>query len=341
MIAAAFGCDGLDPAVVLAAFGLDGPATSMTAVGGAWSNRVFRLEANGGVFAVKQMRNPWRIPRWEKWLAEAWAFELCGIEAGIAAPQPVANPVTGGCLAWVRLGGTQPVPVRVHRWVSGIPLGAGVVDLQIARWAGQALATMHGLQVRPLDRSLFPLPNTDNADRWPELTKAAYRSGADWAGLMAAAGPSVSVIAELVKSDGHRPGEEVMSHGDVDQKNIVATRRGPVLCDWDVAHPVVPRRELADVAMSMGCWRDIGVAREVVRAYRAHGGDDAQIAPTDLGQPMMSGVDWIAMNADRALGQWPASAAEVAQARSLLPGLLAALPGEVASALRITALLRI
>jgi hypothetical protein len=41
------------------------------------------------------------------------------------------------------------------------------------------------------------------------------------------------------------------------------------------------------------------------------------------------------------LGQWPASAAEVAGAGDLLPGLLAAVPAEVAIALRITELLRI
>jgi Ser/Thr protein kinase RdoA (MazF antagonist) len=333
--------DGLDPAEVLCAFGLGGPATGMTAVGGAWSNRVFRLEAGGGVFALKEMRNPWRIPHWEEWLAQAWAFELSAIEVGIAAPEPVANPATGGCLARVSRGGRELVPVRLHRWVNGEPFGTGVVDPQTARWAGEVLATMHGLGVRASDRNLFPFPSTDSADRWPELTEAAYRSGAEWAGLMAAAAAPVSVIAELARSDGHRPDEEVMSHGDVDEKNIVATGRGPVLCDWDVAHPVVPRRELADVAMSMGCWRDFDIGREVVSAYRAHGGDDTDIAPTDLGQPMMSGIDWIAMNADRVLGQWPASAAEVAQAGDLLPGLLAAVQAEVAIALRITELLRI
>jgi aminoglycoside phosphotransferase (APT) family kinase protein len=326
---------------VLAAFGLGGPATSMTEVGGAWSNRVFRLEAGGDVFAVKEMRNPWRIPHWEEWLAHAWSFELMAIEAGVPAPQPVANPATGGCLARLQRGGDELLQVRLHRWANGKPLGTGVVDRQTARWVGEVLARMHGLGIRPPDRSLFPFPNTDNADRWPELTEAAHRSGADWAALMTAAAPSVSIIAELVRSGGHRPDEEVMSHGDVDQKNIVATGQGPVLCDWDVAHPVVPRRELADVALSMGCWTNVDVAREVVRAYRVRGGDDTHIAPADLGQPMMSGVDWVAMNADRALGQWPASAAEAAKARELLPGLLAALPAEVSLALRITKLLRI
>jgi Ser/Thr protein kinase RdoA (MazF antagonist) len=331
----------LDPSAVLAAFGLHGSVAGFTEVGGGWSNRVFRLETEDGAFAVKEVRNPWLLPDWEQWLAEAWAFELTVIAAGIAAPRPVVNPATGGCLARVSLSAGGVVPVRVHRWVSGKPLGTGVADPQLARWSGRILATMHGLQVRPDDRSLFPFPNTDNADRWAELTEAAYRSGADWAGLMSAAAPSVSVIAELVRSGGHLPGQEVMSHGDLDQKNIIATGNGPVLCDWDLAHPVVPRRELADVAMSMACWRDMDVAREVVRAYRAHGGDDTDFEPADLGHPMTGRLDWIAMNADRALGQWPASTAEVAQAREILPRLLAAFPADVATAQRIAELLRI
>lgn len=159
-------------------------------------------------------------------------------------------------------------------------------------------------------------------------------------GLPARAGPvrGVTDTNELDELDGLDPAG---SHGDVDQKNIIATGQDPVLCDWDVALPVVPRRELADVAMSMGCWRDMDVALEVVGAYREHGGDGTSLAPADLAQPMMSGIDWIAMNADRALGRWPASAAETARARELLPGLLAAVPAELALALRITELLRI
>ena len=91
-----------DPASVISAFGLDGPVWQWTPVSGAWSNRVFRLDVGSQAFAVKQMRNPWDMPRWEEWLAEAWSFELLAIAAGVAAPAPVANPETGGCLARVR-----------------------------------------------------------------------------------------------------------------------------------------------------------------------------------------------------------------------------------------------
>jgi aminoglycoside phosphotransferase (APT) family kinase protein len=138
--------------------------------------------------------------------------------------------------------------------------------------------------------------------RWPELAAAAKRGGADWAGQMAAVQSSVSPIADLARSAGFRSCEEVMSHGDIDQKNLLCTPAGPVLCDWDVAMPVVPRRELADVAMSLAGWQDFSIAREVVRAYRASGGDDAEVTAAGLGPAMMTGLDWVAFNAERALG---------------------------------------
>lgn len=331
----------LDAEPVITAFGLAGPVTGWVQVGGGWSNLVYRLEAGAGVFAVKEMVNPWGIKWWEQQLAESWSFELLAIHAGVAAPSPVRNPATGGCLARVSDKNGSQVPVRVHRWVPGRPFPPEVVDAETARWVGNTLAVLHGLRAKPGDRDLFPVPNVDTATAWPELAEAAGKNGAEWAPLMKDAAAAVGSMAELVLSDGHRPAEEVMSHGDIDQKNLISTERGPVLCDWDVALPVVPRRELADVALSMGCWQDFGVARQVVRAYRASGGDDADVTALDLGVPLMVGLDWVAFNVDRALGRRPASPVQVATAHRLLPDLLGAIPRALETALRITEILRV
>ncbi|HEY1619762.1 MAG TPA: hypothetical protein VGG25_19225, partial [Streptosporangiaceae bacterium] len=110
---------------------------------------------------------------------------------------------------------------------------------------------------------------------------------------------------------------------------------------WDVAVPVMPRRELADVALSMGCWQDFEIAREVVRAYREAGGDDTPIVSADLGQPMMTGLDWVVLNVERALGQRPATRQEIVQAGELIPALLAGLPEQAGVALRIGEILRV
>ncbi|HEY1675153.1 MAG TPA: aminoglycoside phosphotransferase family protein [Streptosporangiaceae bacterium] len=338
--------DAPDPTAVIEAFGLPGPVTGWEPVGGAWSNRVYRLDAGGRRYAVKEMRNPWGDPRWQEWLAEAWSFEQQAIAAGVGAPRPVPNPADGTCLAWVRRSpSSQPspgrqaspdAPVRVHHWTEGVPAGPGPVDRETARWAGRTLATVHGLRITPRNRDLFPVTGTAAADRWPELTEAARRNREPWTTTMEAAAPAVTLIADLVRSAGFRPDQEVMTHGDIDQKNLLVTTAGPVLCDWDLAAPLVPRRELADVAMSLAGWTDLEIAREVVRSYRERGGDGTAIEPPDLGQSMMIGLDWVAFNVERAIGLRAVSAQEASLARELVPGLLAAIGVQAAVAARIS-----
>ena len=144
------------------------------------------------------------------------------------------------------------------------------------------------------------------------------------------AAPSVALIADLARSAGSRPEQEVMTHGDIDQKNLLATSAGPVLCDWDLAVPLVPRRELADVAMSLARWEDMSITRDVVRASRLAGGDDTPIEPPDLGQSMMIGLDWWPSTWSGPSACGPPPRRRPAWPRELTPRLLAAIPAQAA-----------
>ncbi|NEE03421.1 aminoglycoside phosphotransferase family protein [Phytoactinopolyspora halotolerans] len=325
-----------DPAAVIAAFGLGGHVEEMTPVSGAWSNRVYKLSTGGAGYAVKQIRNPWGDPRWQERLDAAWTFEQRARAAGVAMPEPIPNPVDGGCLAWVDvLGGGSRVPVRVHAWVEGKPMRPGPVDRGVASWIGGTLATLHQLDVAVEDRTLFPVANTDNADRWPELVAAAERAGASWAADLRALESHTRVVAELARASALRADDEVMSHGDIDQKNIVMSADGPVLCDWDVAVPLVPRTELGDVAMSMAVWHELDVAREVIRAYRDGGGADTEIRPEDFGPTLTSSLDWLVLNVERTLGLRAVTEAEADLGTRLVPRLIAEMPAQVGAAVRV------
>jgi aminoglycoside phosphotransferase (APT) family kinase protein len=333
--------DGPDPAAVLAAFRIAGRAVDLVEVSGAWSNRVYRLTTDTGRrYAVKQLLDTWGDTGWQAWLDVAWEFERSAFAAGVEMPEPIANPADDGCLAWVtsRANGA-PVPVRLHRWVDGGAIGPGPVDRAVARWAGRVLATLHGLRFRPVERTAFPALGTESADRWPELVRAAVDARAAWAGLLMEAEPAVRTIAELSRQAPPSDEPEPMSHGEIDQKNIVRSPRGPVLCDWDVAHPVVPRQELAEAAMSMAGWKRVHIARTVVSAYEAAAGRQVTVAPADLGPAMMRSLDWIRFNVERAIGTRPAGDGERARSSGLVPGLVQQLPQHVYVAQRVPQLL--
>jgi hypothetical protein len=117
---------------------------------------------------------------------------------------------------------------------------------------------------------------------------------------------------------------------------LLLTPSTPLLCDWDVAAPLLPRRELADVAMSLADWERPDIARAVIAAYRNAGGDDTQVSAQDLGQSLMIHLDWIAFNVNRATGTRAATAAEVVASQSLVTDLLTRLPRHVDTAIRVT-----
>lgn len=327
-----------DERSIVAAFGLRGRIGELVAVRGAWSNRVYRLVVGSDVYATKEMRNPWDIVQWREWLDEAWRFEQRAIEAGIVAPTPVPAP-DGSCLAEVDRRGGGSCSVRLHHWVDGTPVPLGPATRELAMWAGETLARLHALRVAPANRAVFPTLNTINAERWPLLVAQAASARVPWAPEAAAAAATVALIASMAIAAGDGRDEEVMTHGDIDQKNVLLVDGQPVLCDWDVAAPFVPRREVADVAMSFGVWERFDIAREVIGAYRSAGGELGSLTSRDIAQPLMIGIDWIALNIERALRLRPVTDHEAELGESLVPGLLRTLHRSIVLSEDITSLL--
>ncbi len=320
---------------IAAAFGLGTPIGALDPVDRAWSHAVYRLDTDRGSYAVKVLRDPWDDERWQQRLEVAWAFELTAYDAGVAMPQPIPEPHDVGCLAWVEVAAGDPVPTRVHRWVTGRQAPLRPVAIEVARWAGTTLAALHALAVVPAPESSTSADDPV-VQRWEQLIESARRLGAPWADELEAVHASVATVAELAAASPAGAGR-VMSHGDVDQKNLLLGPAGPVLCDWDVAAGVVPRRELADVALSMAGWSEEEIGRQVVASYRERHALDGVIEPSDLGPSLLSSVDWLALNVERALGLRGDVAALGAR---LVPELLAELPLHVAVALRVTDFLR-
>ncbi len=290
-----------DPGEVLAAFGMPGEATAYVEVAGGWSNQVLRLSTTHGDYAVKVLRNAWGEPRWREWLAEAWRLELAALGAGVAMPVPVRSPSTGSCLADVaRSDGSGEVAVRVHRWVDSSALPREPVGPDLARWVGRTLATVHRLALRPVASDLYAgRAGLTTADVWPDLVARSAAASAPWTDHLVAAEPVARRASALLEPWDAL--EEILCHGDVDQKNLLLGSDGPLLCDWDVVLPRLPAHDVAEAALSMASWREPAVVRAVVDAYRAAGGVMGPLAPSDLGPSLASRLGWIRFSVDRAL----------------------------------------
>jgi len=293
--------DAADPAAVLAAFGEPGEVTAYAEVPGGWSNRVWRLSTPRGDYAVKELRNAWGEPRWREWLAEGWRLELAARAAGVAMPAPVANPATGDALAYVRRSdGSGEVAVRLHLWVASTAVPREPVDRDLAQWVGGALATVHSLALRPTVTDLYAgRIGLTTADVWPDLVARSRTARAPWAESLVAAEHLARRASALLEP--WDPADEVLCHGDVDQKNLLVAADGPQLCDWDVVLPRLPAHDLAEAAMSMASWRSVETAAAVLEGYRQGGGAARRLVPSDLGPSLASRLGWIRFTVDRSL----------------------------------------
>src|SRR5262249_20990346 len=150
-------------------------------------------------------------------------------------------------------------PVRVHRWVDGVPLRDSQVGIDEARLLGSVLAAIHELDIRRevTAAALLPLWTPSTWDRYalelPELR-----------GLR----PAMERLRDVVAAGRSLVGRPVLSHGDLNGKNLLRQPDGfLVLLDWDSAEPADPAMDAAAAAAGLGGLAGTAPQPAVVRAF--------------------------------------------------------------------------
>ncbi|GAB3495598.1 aminoglycoside phosphotransferase/kinase family protein [Flexivirga lutea] len=272
---------------LLGGFGLTPQVLAIEEVGRAWSNRVWSVRTAGGHYAVKEMLNPWGDPSWREWLDEAIRFERRAVKAGVRSPRPIASPA-GEVLLDVD-GRT----FRAHQWIGHArPCPPGPVRKSVACAVARDLATMHALHVVPTREDVFPTPTTATCDGWPDLVAELRRRGSPYAEDAERVAPEIATVRAWFT---RRPGgRRVMSHGDVDPKNLLLLADGcPVLVDWDVAAPWLPAEEAMRTAMSLANWTDPAIARTFLSTYFRAGGEHFEPHAALLAHDLRISIDWL------------------------------------------------
>lgn len=226
----------------------------MTRVHGKSSNRMWRLETDQGVFAVKELR----LDRdWTYRHEDVFRLEQAAFAAGIPMPEPIS----------------ASSEVLVHRWVGGEVPDAPVRP-SFAFEIGAILARLHSLDLEwrhaPIEA---PMP-TD----WPELAARAVASQQPWADELVAVVDVFLAIGEFGDSC-ERRGPVVVTHKDVAPWNLLDAGGRPIVLDWELAGTLELSSELGSTALNLATWAGDGsgvsepaVFRAVLDGYVAGGG---------------------------------------------------------------------
>lgn len=199
----------------------------MTRVHGGLLNRMWRLVTDRGVFAVKEL-TPDR--GWTYRHEDVFRFEQAAFAAGISMPEPIS----------------ADDEVVVHRWVEGVEVADAPVAPSFAFEIGEVLARIHQLDVEWTHVSVEdPMP-TD----WPDLAARSIASRQPWADELAAAVDSFLAMAQFV-DDCPRRGPVVLTHKDINQKNLLDAGGRPVVLDWEVSGKLHLASELGSTALNL------------------------------------------------------------------------------------------
>lgn len=261
---------------------------------GALSNRLWRVEAASGCFAVKEMVShadrEWLVPQVEA----AFAIELRARAAGVPVPQPVPDPLTGCCLA--RIGGRL---VRVHQWMNGRGLTLGGADCGLAGLAGDLLARIHRA-TGPPGGGEREAGEPFAAGHWAALAGRIERRAPVLAGQVRA--DAAFLAALQARTTIPAPAHDLIdSHADLNPKNALLRPDGSLAAvDWDAARTVSAGQELVQVALDWAAHPrtqggiDPARLQAVLDSYRAAGGPASpERGPTAFGAWICSWAWWL------------------------------------------------
>jgi aminoglycoside phosphotransferase (APT) family kinase protein len=199
----------------------------MTRVHGGLLNRMYRLDTDLGSFAVKELN----LDRdWTYHVGDGFRLERAAYGAGIPMPEPIS-------------AGHDAL---VHRWIDGAKVPNEPVSVAMAHELGGILACIHRLDVAwPTRTNDKPMPKD-----WPELAGRARTTGQPWADELTAQVETFLAIARFV-DDAGRPRPTVLSHRDINQKNLLSRDGRPIILDWEAAGEVPLACELGATALNL------------------------------------------------------------------------------------------
>jgi fructosamine-3-kinase len=233
-------------------FGLGDRARRVTQVHGGMLNVMWRVETASGTFAVKQVKLRHDRPHMARRYRRARELELAALHAGIALPRPIPDPVTGDPFVELdtELG---RVGIVVHAWVVADRVRAGPVRADFAARVGGALGRLHALAIRPtrLDDAAQPREPMPTRVEWSQLAARAETAGWEWARRLGTAVPAFGDIGTFVDQLAARTTDQVMSHRDIHQANLLDARGEPIILDWESAGPTGTAEEIGHTLLDL------------------------------------------------------------------------------------------
>lgn len=231
-------------------YDLGKPTAALEPVTGGLLHRVYRLQTTQGQFAIKVL-NP-TIMQYAN-VRENFRRSECIARAVAAANIPAVTALQSVGDIIQDIG---QAAVIVFPWMDAQALSSAPARPGQARQIGRILGRIHALPLHfgePPSSEPQTLPDAEDAE-WAFLVAEAEKQQAAWASALRHSLPDIAAwIRSSKEARQTLQGGWVISHGDLDQKNVLwADEQTPWLIDWEAAGYVQPAIEAVGAALNWG-----------------------------------------------------------------------------------------
>lgn len=262
---------------------------------------MWRLDTNKGSYAIKplskdiNLKNEKIIKNYELSEVVAEKFAMQGIPAICAIAQSGKYLFTIECTGYL-----------VYPWVDAKHLDIDKVNIEQALEIASLLAKMHrmNLQIDGLDRPRF---DTNDNKYIADLVKHANIIDIPFAESLNMYLPTILTSnAKYFDSIKLLNKQTVISHGDLDPKNVLWTDNNqPLLIDWESARKLNPTYEIVNAALD---WSGVAtnfnkeLFRKMLYTYQQYGGIvDRCIVEAAFYGVIGNWINWMVYNINRSI----------------------------------------
>ncbi|HCV52808.1 MAG TPA: hypothetical protein DGL70_05535 [Exiguobacterium sp.] len=195
---------------------------------------------------------------------------------------------------------------QVFDWVDGKTLSADQIRPTHARQIGVQLGRLHGHSVATTG---FPKPDTSSMPiDWNDYLEEGKRQQSDWLQLLVEEQEQLQRLERLaLEAKLQLPEDWIVSHRDLDPKNVLWTTNGPVLIDWESAGLIHRAVDVFETACYWSKRKDDTFDRDRFNAVLAGYTINQRLPDVDwlhvINISVQGKLDWLKFNLDRSLGK--------------------------------------
>lgn len=191
-------------------------------------------------------------------------------------------------------------------WVDGETLSADQIRPTHARQIGVQLGRLHGLSVATTG---FSQPDTSSMPiDWNGYIEEGKRQQSDWLQLLVEEQEQLQRLERLAQEAKLQLSTDwIVSHRDLDPKNVLWTTNGPVLIDWESAGLIHRAVDVFETACYWSKHKDDTFDRDRFNAVLAGYTINQRLPDVDwlhvIDISVQGKLDWLKFNLDRSLGK--------------------------------------